>query len=89
MGTLFVIGRPLGSDALLNTMEELAADGEEIHVIFLLGGLVNASDENLLWRMGFAESLRCLNCDVEGVECVDHLGWLKLIEFCEKIVSWT
>jgi hypothetical protein len=88
VGTLFVIGRPLVTETLLATMEALAAR-EEIHVVFVQGGVVNASDENLLERMSFAKSLSCLDADSEGVEHVDYLGWLNLIEVCEKIVSWT
>ena len=89
MGTLLVIGRPLGSDALIDTMEGLVANGEEVHVIFVRGGLGDASDRDILQRMGFARSLSCLDCDVEGLERVDYHGWLSLIEGCEKVVSWT
>lgn len=88
MGTLFVIWRPLVTETLLATMEALATE-EEIHVIFVQGGVVNVNDGNLLGRMSFAESLSCLDCDAEGVERVDHLGWMRLIEGCEKVVSWT
>jgi len=88
VGTLFVIGRPLVTETLLATMEALAAE-EEIHVVFVQGGVVNASDESLLGRMSFTDSLSCLDADSEGVERVDYLGWLNLIEVCEKIVSWT
>ena len=89
MGTLFVIGRPLVTETLLTTMEALAAREEEIHVVFVQGGVVNVSDENLVERMSFTESLSCLDADSEDVERVDYLGWLNLIEVCEKIVSWT
>jgi len=53
---------------------------------------VNAADEKLVRRMSFARSLSCLDDDAEvidGVKRVDYLGWVRLIEDCEKIVSWT
>ena len=92
MGTLFVVGRPLETETLLVTMEGLAAHGEEVHVIFVQGGLGNAADEKLVRRMSFARSLSCLDDDAEvvnGVERVDYNGWVRLIEECEKVVSWT
>ena len=92
MGTLFVIGRPLETETLLVTMEGLVAQGEEVHVIFVQGGAGNAADEKLVKRMSFARSLSCLDADaevVDGVKRVDFNGWVRLIEECEKIVSWT
>ncbi len=92
VGTLFVVGRPLESETLLSTMEGLVAGGEEVHVVFVQGGVVNAADEILVGRMSFASSLSCLDEDaeiVESVERVDYIGWVRLIEECEKIVSWT
>ncbi|TRO46836.1 hypothetical protein E2P65_05210 [Candidatus Bathyarchaeota archaeon] len=92
MGTLFVIGRPLETETLPAAMEGLAARGEKVHVLFLQCGVGNAADEKLLRRMGFAESLSCLDADVElaeGVGRVDYIGWVRLIEACERVVSWT
>ena len=92
MGTLFVIGRPLEKETLLVTMEGIVAQGEEVHVIFVQGGVGNAADEKLVRRMSFARSLSCLDDDaevVDGVKWVDFLGWVRLIEECEKVVSWT
>jgi hypothetical protein len=73
-------------------MEGLAAGGEEVHVVFIQSGVGNSADENFVGRMSFANSLSCLSPDaevVEGVERVDYDGWVRLIEACEKIVSWT
>ncbi len=92
MSTLFVIGRPLETETVLVTMEGLVAKGEEVHVIFVQGGVVNATDEKLVRRMSSASSLSCLDADVEvidGVKRVDFHGWVRLIEDCEKVVSWT
>ncbi len=92
MSTLFVVGRPLETETLTATMEGLVAGGEEVHVIFVQGGVGNAADERLVRRMSFAKSLSYLDTDakvVEDVERVDYLGWVRLIEECEKIVSWT
>ena len=92
MSTLFVIGRPLETETVLATMEGLVAQGEEVHVLFVQGGVGNAADEKLVRRMSFASSLSCLDADAEvidGVKRVDYLGWVRLIEDCEKIVSWT
>ncbi len=92
MSTLFVVGRPLETETLLVTMEGLVAQGEEVHVLFVQGGVVNAADEKLVTRMSFARSLSCLDADaevVDGVERVDFHGWVRLIEECEKMVSWT
>ena len=92
MGTLFVVGRPLETETLLVTLEGRVAQGEEVHVIFVQGGVGNAADEKLVRRMSFARSLSCLDEDaeiVEGVERMDYIGWVQLIEKCEKIVSWT
>jgi len=92
LGTLFVIGRPLKIETLQAAMERLAARGEEIHVIFVDAGVGTAGDEKLMRQMGFAESLSCLSADAEiaeGVERMDYLGWVRLIEGCERVVSWT
>lgn len=92
MSTLFVIGRPLETETVLATMEGLVAKGEEVHVLFVQGGVGNAADEKLVRRMSFASSLSCLDADAEvidSVKRVDYLGWVRLIEECEKIVSWT
>lgn len=92
MSTLFVIGRPLETETVLATMEGLVAQGEEVHVLFVQSGVGNAADEKLVRRMSFASSLSCLDADAEvidGVKRVDYLGWVRLIEECEKIVSWT
>jgi len=92
VGTLFVVGRPLETETLMAAMEALAAGGEEVHVIFVQGGVGNASDESLVSRMSSARSLSCLDARVElveGVERVDYDGWVRLIEVYEKIVSWT
>ncbi len=92
MSTLFVIGRPLETETVLATMEGLVAKGEEVHVIFVQGGVVNAADEKLVRRMSSARSLSCLDADakvVDGVERVDFHGWVRLIDVCEKVVSWT
>ncbi|MBC8497887.1 hypothetical protein ISS40_01655 [Candidatus Bathyarchaeota archaeon] len=92
MGTLFVVGRPLETETLLVTLEGLVAQGEEVHVIFVQGGVGNAADEKLVRRMSFASSISCLDADaevVDGVKQVDFNGWVRLIEGCEKIVSWT
>jgi hypothetical protein len=73
-------------------MEGLVAKGEKVHVIFVQGGVENASDESIIRRMNSARSLSCLDANsevVEGVERVDYHGWVRLIEGCEKIVSWT
>jgi hypothetical protein len=73
-------------------MEGLVAKGEEVHVLFVQSGVGNAADEKLVRRMSFASSLSCLDADAEvidGVKRVDYLGWVRLIEECEKIVSWT
>ena len=92
MSTLFVIGRPLETETVLTTMKGLVAKGEEVHVIFVQSGVVNVVDEKLMRRMSFASSLSCLDADakvIDGVKRVDYLGWVRLIEDCEKIVSWT
>ena len=92
MGTLFVVGRPLETETLLVTLEGLVAQGEEVHVLFVQGGVGNAADDKLVRRMSFARSLSCLDADaevVDGVKLVDFNGWVRLIEGCEKIVSWT
>ena len=92
MSTLFVVGRPLETETLTATMEGLVAGGEEVHVIFVQGGVGNAADERLVRRMSFARSLSCLDDDaevVDGVKRVDFLGGVRLIEECEKVVSWT
>ena len=92
MGTLFVVGRPLETETLMAVMEALAAGGEEVHIIFVQGGVGNASDESLIRRVSSARSLSCLDARVElveGVKRVDYDGWVRLIEVCEKIVSWT
>jgi hypothetical protein len=92
VGTLFVVGRPLETETLLVTMEGLVAQGEEVHVLFVQGGVGNAADEKLVRRMSFARSLSCLDADAEvidGVNRVDFHGWVQLIEECERIVSWT
>jgi hypothetical protein len=92
VSTLFVVGRPLETETLMATMEGLVAGGEEVHVIFVQDGVGNASDESLVRRMSSARSLSCLDANsevIEGVERVDYDGWVRLIEGCEKIVSWT
>ncbi len=92
MGTLFVVGRPLETETLLVTLEGLVAQGEEVHIIFVQGGVGNAADEKSVRRMSFARSLSCLDTDVkviDGVKRVDFHDWVRLIEGCEKIVSWT
>jgi len=92
VGTLFVVGRPLETETLLVTLEGLVADGEEVHILFVQSGVGNAADDKLVRRMSFVRSLNCLDADAEvfdGVKRVDFHGWVRLIEECEKIVSWT
>ena len=94
MGTLFLIGRALKTDTALAAAEGLAERGEDVHLLFILRGVENAENSALIGRLGFAKSVSCLDDgnvkDVaEGVEVVDYSGWVRLIEACERIVSWT
>ena len=92
MSTLVVSGKPLETETLLVTMDGLVAKGEEVHVIFVQSGVGNAADVKLVRRLSFARSLSCLDADVkviEGVKLVDFHSWVRLIEECEKVVSWT
>ena len=84
---------------LLNMIEETARTGEKVMLLLIHEACKSATDKNFceetqqrgvdlyVLREGLAEGL--LGQVVEGVEVVDYDGWVKLLEECEKVFSWT
>jgi predicted peroxiredoxin len=69
----------------------IAAQGKKIIILFMGDGCKIASDPHIIEGLDFAR-LYALKMDcrdpASGVELVDYDGWVKLLEYCNKTVSW-
>ena len=93
-------GRAKEVRVLLDIVEEITQSGEKVVLLLIHEACELAVDQNLceeVWRHDanlyvLAEDLETqglLNRRVDGVRIADYDGWVKLLEDCEKVFSWT
>ena len=98
MSVLFVVGRSKEASTAFRAAERMAEGGQEVVFLFTRNGCLHATDKNLVNSLTYAKGVNCLEADcryegllskvVDGVKLIDYLGWVELIEACDKIVSW-
>ena len=99
MQALIFLGRPNEIKTVVKLAKRLSEGGFGI-VILLARAAVNfAADQKIMESLNFAEGIYILQVDrglgastgevAERVKSVDYDGFLKLLENCEKIVSWS
>ena len=74
------------------TMRMVAATGKKVLLLFTGEGCKIASDQDQVEGLNFARLFALRNdCPnpAKGVELVDYDGWIRLLEYCNKTVSWT
>lgn len=70
----------------------VAAQGKKILILFTGEGAALTEDAQLMESLDFAR-LFALKHDVKkqapNVELIDYDGWVRLLAYCNKTVSWT
>jgi hypothetical protein len=87
---LFIIGVSSTGD-VFRIARRIAAQGMKIIILFIGDGCKIVTDPHIIEGLSFARlyALR-LDCHnpVASVELIDYDGWVKLLEYSNKIVSW-
>jgi len=96
---LFVVGRMQGTRTVFRLAERMAGDGQRGVLLFTGDACRHAADPELMWTLRFAEGIYALDDDCRSrglladlakpVEVIDHDGWVRLLERCDRVVSWT
>lgn len=88
---LLQIGTPEYGEAF-RIARRVAAQGKKMLILFTGEGCKLTGDPQLMESLDFAR-LFALKCDAEkpadNVELIDYDGWVKLLAYCNKTVSWT
>jgi sulfur transfer complex TusBCD TusB component (DsrH family) len=96
MSVLFVVSRLQDSLTIFKMAERSAHSGVMVMILFTEGGCHHAIDRELVASLSYAEGLFCLKPDSQGlmekidgsVKLIDYVGWMELVEACDRIVSW-
>ncbi len=87
---LMIIGISFTGD-IFRIARRIAAQGKKIIILFIGDGCKITTDPHLIESLAFARlyalSMDCRN-PAPDVELVDYDGWIKLLEHCNKTVSW-
>ncbi len=88
---LLIIGTEKPGEAF-RIARRIAAQGKKIVLLFIGPGAKIAEDPHQTEALDFAR-LYALKDDCQkpasGVELVDYDGWVRLLEYCSKTISWT
>lgn len=88
---LLQIGTPEYGEAF-RIARRVAAQGKKMLILFTGEGCKLTGDTRLMESLDFAR-LFALRYDAEkpaeNVELIDYDGWVKLLAYCRKTVSWT
>ncbi len=88
---LLVIGKPDAGTAF-RIARRVAAQGKKLVILFVGEGCDIAQDAAKVEALDFAR-LYALDIDcpdpAPGITTVDYAGWVRLLEYCNKTVSWT
>ena len=90
MKILLIVGYAEAKTAF-RTMRRVAAAGKKVLLLFTGEGCRIASDPTQVEVLDFARLFALRNdCPnpAKGVELVDYDGWIRLLEYCNKTVSW-
>ncbi len=99
MRVLFVVVGLQETGTVFRLAERMAGDGQ--HIVFLFTGdsRRHAADPELMKSLHLMEEVYVLEGDgwskdslndlAEGVEAIDYDGWVRLLETCDRVVSWT
>ena len=92
-------GRAKEVRVLLDMVEEITQLGEKVVLLLIHGACEFAVDQNFceeVWRHGadlyvLGEDLTQGPPDrvIDGIRIVNYDGWVKFLEDCEKVFSWT
>jgi len=76
----------------------MAEGCQEVVFLFTRDGCLHATNSDIVHSLNYAKGVHCLESDCKsksllskvaaGVKLIDYLGWVGLIEACDKIVSW-
>ena len=98
MNILFVVSRLQDTTTVFKTAERSARSGVKVMILFTEGGCRHATDRELVASLSYAEGLFCLEPDsnsqglrgkIDGaVRLINYVGWIELVEGCDRIVSW-
>jgi hypothetical protein len=88
---LLIIGTEKPGEAF-RVARRIAVEGKEIIILFIGEGARIAEDPYVTESLDFAR-LYALADDcpkpAPGVELVNYDGWVRLLEYCGKTISWT
>jgi len=95
--TLFIIGSYHETRILTKLAARMAALNHKVMFLFIKEGCLYLKDEKFVDSIDFAEGRNALKGCVEenlvnsikGVDVIDYDGWVRLLEACENVVSWT
>jgi sulfur transfer complex TusBCD TusB component (DsrH family) len=96
MSVLFVVSRIQNTQTIYKMAEMIAQAGMKVMFLFTEEGCHHTTNRELITSLSYADGLFCLKSDsqdlrvkIEGdVKLIDYVGWIELIEACDKIVSW-
>jgi len=87
---LIIIGRSDAGTAF-RIARRVAAQGRKVVILFIGEGCRIAENAEYVESLDFAR-VYALDIDCPdpalGVSLVDYNGWIKLLEYCNKTISW-
>lgn len=96
MRVLFILNSPPETLTLFHLAEKMVENGSEISFLLIQEGCRCAVNTEVIKGLGFSKAIYVLEDDyrelfdkiVDFVEVVDYDGWVRLLESCDKTVSW-
>jgi len=88
---LLIIGTSNPGEAF-RICRRVAAEGKKILLLFIGDGCRIAENPYITDSLDFARLYALVNdCQnpANGVELIDYNGWIKLLEYSNKTISWT
>ena len=99
MRVLFIISALQDASTVFNAAAKMAEKTHEIYLLFINKGCRHVTDQELLDFKAYARGVYYLEqeCVSEGlqqslhrmVEPIDYSGWIKLLEHCDTVISWS
>src|SRR3989337_1969717 len=97
MRTLFIIGSCTARRTVAELAAKMASLDYEVSFLFIKDGCQCLTDRGFINSIDFAEGRYALKeCidekffrSIQSVDVIDYDGWVRLLEECENIVSWT
>jgi hypothetical protein len=89
---LFVVRGPQETSTVFDVAKRMARRGHGVVFMFAQEGAQLASEEETVALLSYAEDVNCLGSKcpdrVGSVTALDYAGWVRLLEDCDRVVSW-